>query len=233
MMSKYTLHNRLGSGGFVVQAMLAAANIEFDYEPLESRPNEPLGPKVAELNAWGQVPVLELEDGTRLSEVAAILAHLGFAEPLLRSGPNLWIDDHPGFLRWSVFLAVNVYEGVLRQSYTSRYFQSLLKPRGDAPSALPRDIDEIVTASVREAAKQRNHAAFKCIEKETANYEYVLSDRLSPCDIFLAMLYAWHNQKPDLPKCTAITTKVATHPVIRPIWAQNFHDRLDFKWHEL
>lgn len=232
-MNKYRLHNRMGSGGFVVQATLAAANIGFDYAPLESLPNEPLGPKIQSLNAWGQVPVLELQGGTRMSEVAAILAHLSYAEPAVRNGPNLWIDDHPMFLRWSVFLAVNAYEAILRQSYTSRYFCSLQDSRCETGLGVPADIDERVAVSVRQAAKQRIHEAFQCIEQETSQHEFLLGDRLSPCDIFLAMLYAWHNQKPDLPKCTHVTTRVATHPEIRAIWEQNFHDRLDFKWHEL
>ncbi|MEM1272913.1 MAG: glutathione S-transferase family protein [Pseudomonadota bacterium] len=223
----YRLHNRLGSGGFVVQATLAAADIAFHYDPITSKPNEPLGPRMRGLNEWGQVPVLELTDGTRITEVAAILAHLADAEPALRSGPTLWIDNLPMFLRWSVFLSVNAYEGILRQSYTQRYFS-----RG-ADDGLPEDADAGIATAIRRAAAQRVHDAFACIERETSQHNFLLSDRLSPCDIYLAMLYAWHNQRPDLPKCTRITTQVATHPRIRQIWKQNFHDRLDFRWHEL
>ncbi|MEM9320263.1 MAG: glutathione S-transferase family protein [Pseudomonadota bacterium] len=224
---RYRLHNRLGSGGFAVQATLAAAGIDFAYDPIASRPNEPLGPQIQDLNTWGQVPVLELESGARITEVAAILAHLADVEPALRSGPALWIDDHPLFLRWAVFLSVNAYEGVLRQSYTSRYFECELGPE------LPADTKDLIAGSIRQAASARVHEAFKTIERETAQHAFLLSDRLSPCDIYLAMLYAWHNRRPDLPKCTWITTQVATHPGIREIWKQNFHDRLDFKWHEL
>ncbi|MEM9348637.1 MAG: glutathione S-transferase family protein [Pseudomonadota bacterium] len=219
----YRLHNRLGSGGFVIQAALVAAKIDFEYRPVRSVPNTQVGEQVKELNPWGQVPILELEDGTRMTEVAAMLAHLSSAEPAIRMGPTLWVDNHPQFLRWAVFLSVNVYEAILRRSYTHRYFK-------DGPELSER---EAVKASIREAAGERIHAAFKCIEAETSGYQFLLSDRLSACDIYLAMLYAWYNQKPDLPKCTWITTQVATHPEIGPIWEQNFHDRLDFKWHEL
>lgn len=219
----YRLHNRLGSGGFVIEAALTAAGIDFAYDPIPSTPNTPLGDQVKAINAWGQVPVLELEDGTHLTEVAAILAHLSYAEPALRDGPDLWIDDHPLFLKWSVFLSVNVYEALLRQSYTARYFTD--DPEGDHG---PR-----IAASIRQAAGERMHAAFRCIEAETSGHKYLLSDRLSACDIYLALLYAWFNQKPDLPKCTWITAQVATHPSIRPLWEKNFHDRLDFKWHLL
>lgn len=228
----YRLHNRLGSGGFVVQATLAVAKIDFAYEPIESVPDQPLGRRVEGLNGWGQVPVLELEDGTRITETAAILAHLSYAEPSVRQGPVLWIDDHPSFLRWSVFLAVNVYEGILRRSYTDRFFSGIERAPGDRNEE-PNEIDAFITKAIRQAARERVHNAFKCIEAETADHKFLLSDRLSPCDVFLAMLYAWHNRQPDLPKCTWITTEIATHDQIRPIWKQNFHDRLDFKWHQL
>lgn len=234
---KYRLHNRLGSGGFPVQATLAAAGVDFEYVPLDSKPNQPLGQRVGHLNKWGQVPVLELGDGAMITELAAILIYLADTEPSVRNGPTVGIDDHAQFLRWSVFLSVNVYEGILRQSYAQRFYTG---PDALDPNASDGTwgedhgtLDDWMARSVRHAAKGRIHDAFLCIEDETRGKRFLLGDRLSPCDIFLAMLYAWHNQKPDLPKCTQITAHVATHAVIRPIWAQNFHDRLDFKWHEL
>jgi len=232
-MGKYILHNRLGSGGFAVQATLAAANIDFAYDPIDSVPDEPLGVRVRDLNAWGQVPVLELEDGTKITEVAAILMYLALAEPSLEHGPILWIENRALYYRWTVFLAVNVYEGILRQSYSHRYIDVPSDTVRAQGSDVPSDLDALLTAAVQRAATRRVHEALQCLEKDTKAHRYVLGDQLSPCDILLAMLYAWHNQKPDLPKCTWITTQVATHPKIRAIWEQNFHDRLDFKWHKL
>lgn len=198
---KYKLHNRLGSGGFVVQATLAAAKIDFAYEPIASKPNQPLDTQLGGLNAWGQVPILELEDGTRITETAAILAHLSYAEPTIRHGPDLWVDNHPMFLRWSVFLAVNAYEGILRKSYTNRFFSTLADQPGEV-SEDRKEIETLIRTSIQQSADERVHSAFKCVERETADHGFLLSDRLSACDVFLAMLYAWHNQKPDLPKCT-------------------------------
>ncbi|MEM7376802.1 MAG: glutathione S-transferase family protein [Pseudomonadota bacterium] len=233
MTEQYTLHNRLGSGGFVVQAACAVANVPLAYTPLVSKPNESLGRLVEGVNDWGQVPVLSLADGSRITEVAAILAYLAHTEPAITHGPRLWIDNHPAFLRWSVFLAVNVYEGILRQSYTEQYVSRVDEIERTETQPRSGAVDALVMRSVRAGAKKRNHDAFRFLERETAGHRFLLSDRLSACDILLAMLYAWHNRKPDLPKCTWITEHVATHDIIRPIWKQNFHDRLDFKWHEL
>jgi len=44
------------------------------------------------------VPVPVLEDGTRITETAAILLHLAAAEPTVRNGPGLWVDNQPLFV---------------------------------------------------------------------------------------------------------------------------------------
>ena len=36
------------------------------------------------------------------------------------TGPNLWIDNRPAFLRWTVFMSVNIDKHILRQSYHER-----------------------------------------------------------------------------------------------------------------
>ncbi|MEM6390502.1 MAG: glutathione S-transferase family protein [Pseudomonadota bacterium] len=225
-MTKYRLHNRLGSGGFAVQAALTLAGIDFDYEPIASLPNDAVANKIGRLNPWGQVPVLELETGARITEVAAILGYLAQSEPTMAEGPALWVDDWPSFHRWTTFLAVNVYEAILRRSYPERFFTAL---EGEASD----EMNAVMRAQVCDAANARCHQALLCLEAETAGHDYLLSDRLSPCDLFLAQLYAWHNPKPDLPKCTWITRQIATHAAIRPLWKQNFERFLDVKWHEM
>ena len=228
----YTLHNRLGSGGFVIEATLALAGVPFRFDPYPSRPNEPLGAQIADLNAWGQFPVLDLPDGRRMAEVAAILVHLSCEEASVREGPNLWVDDQVAFLRWCVFLSVNVYEGTLRQSYPDRFITPQ-RADDEATGELFDGLNAWARRNLISTAKQRVHDAFACIERDTARHACLLGPRLSACDIYLAMLFAWHGRQPDLPKCTRITEQVATHDLIRPIWARNFHDRMAFRWHEL
>ena len=221
MSMAYTLHNRLGSGGFAVEAVLALAGAEYRYIPIESVPSTPLGEKITHINPWGQVPALETPDGKVVTETAAILIHLADAEASVRDGPHLWNPDPPAFLRWTVFMAVNIYEGILRGTYPDRYFDAAL---------IDGDPDAVV-ASVRAAAKQRNHDAFTMIERAVDQGGFILGTQMSACDVFLAMLYAWHRKKPDLPKCTEITERVACHRVVNPIWEKNFDARLEEKWH--
>ena len=81
-----------------------------------------------------------------------------------------------------------------------------------------------------------HQAAFKLLEehvlaKNEEGHTFLLGERMSPVDVYLAFLYAWHNKQADLPGCTEITRRVATHEVIGPVWERNFRDRLDEKWH--
>ncbi|MEM6986539.1 MAG: hypothetical protein AAF499_08355 [Pseudomonadota bacterium] len=162
MTAQYTLHNRLGSGGFVVQAACAVAGIPLEYQPIESKPDTALGELVKGVNNWGQVPVLALADGTRVTELAAILAHLSITEPSFSRGPQLWIDNHPAFLRWSVFLAVNVYEGILRQSYTDQYTSGVRDVVSDPAADLPDNADALVAACVRDGAEKTTVTSCTC-----------------------------------------------------------------------
>ncbi len=218
----YRLHNRLGSAGFAVEACLAAAGVDFDYDPMDSVPGQSLQGKISNVNPWNQIPVLELDDGSAITEVAAILAYLAVSEPAFQRGPVLWIDDLAQLLRWSVFLSVNVNEALLRQTYTERFI---------AP--LPADMADPAAEAVREAANTRIDQALKTIEAATAEHKFLLSDRPTPCDVYLAMLYGWYGPKPDLPKCTWITTQIATNEVIRPLWEKNFQGLMEVEWHDL
>ena len=84
----YILHNRLGSGGFVVEATLALAGLEYVYELIESKPNTPVQEHISHINPWCQVPVLEIPNGKILTEVAAIICYLAQNENTCHSGPH-------------------------------------------------------------------------------------------------------------------------------------------------
>ncbi|MEM9221317.1 MAG: glutathione S-transferase [Pseudomonadota bacterium] len=229
----YVLHNRLGSGGFAVEAALTLAGAPFETRLITSRPSGPLGSAVAHLNRWGQLPVLEMGDGTKMTEVAAILAYLERVEVGCRQGPHLFMDDEASSLRWLVFLSVNVYEGILRQAYPERYIAPLPqepKAASRPPQGESGDRRAELERALALKAKERVHAAFRTIQAETEHHSFTLSDRLSCCDIYLAMLYEWHGTHADLPKCTAIARHVATHPKIAPLWEQNFQQGINDGW---
>lgn len=211
-MAKYTLYNRPGSGGFAVEAALTLAGQPFDYVDVGSQPGEEMPESFRATNPWGQVPTLILPDGTVMTETGAILTYLAGAHPEARLCPAPWTPPHGAFLRWITFLGANIYEGVLRNGYPHRFTDD------------PAGID-----AVRSAAIRRTHEGLRVLEEAVSDSGYLL-DRLSAADIYLAMLFAWHPDRDDLPRCAALTHRIAAQEVIAPVWRRNFDHRLAVKW---
>lgn len=206
----YTLYNRLGSGGFAVEAALVMAGVDHKLELIDSLPSTSLPDSFRAINPWNQVPALVTEDGTLITETGAILIWLAGRHPAM--GPEPWSNDHGVFVRWIVFLSVNIYEGVLRQTYPERFGS------------------ENALRSVIAAAQARNQKAYEMIEAHLEGRETLVGGPISAADIYLAMLTAWHRDLSVLPRVEALAEKVAGHPSIAPIWQRNFDARLDRKW---
>jgi len=55
----------------------------FDFRPVDMMAGETRGERFRAINPWGQVPVLELDDGRRLTQSNAIIRYLAAGTPLL------------------------------------------------------------------------------------------------------------------------------------------------------
>ena len=209
----YKLYNREGSGGFVVEAALALADVPYELVRLDSVPGTPLPATFRRINPWGQVPVLVMPDGTMMTETAAILVHLAACHPDKELGPTPGTTAHAVFLRWIVFMSANIYESEIRKGYPERF-----------------TTDSAGAAGVAEAATKRMSDGLGLIEGELRPGGFLLGDSMSLADVYLAMLNAWQGGGHDLPRCDDLTHRVARHPIIAPIWRRNFDHRLATTW---
>ena len=209
----YKLHNRLGSGGFAVEVALTLASQPFELILHETTPGTPMPEAFRDVNPWNQVPFLITPEGEAVSESAAMLIYIATVHPSAALGPAPGTREYAGFVRWLVFLSANVYEAILRKGYPERF-----------------TTDPQCTSSVVEAAVRRNQEAFRLIEEHLQPGKGLVGAELSLADIYMAMLYAWHPETDQCPKCTALTHRVAAHPVIASIWQRNFDHRLKRKW---
>lgn len=204
----YRLYNRPGSGGFVVEAALALADAPFVLEELESKAGTPLPESFRSVNPWGQLPTLILPDGSTMTETAAILVHLAACHPDRDLGPEPGTPAHAQFLRWLVFANVNVYEAVLRRSYPFRYTANTEALEG-----------------TREAAIARMGEALAVLEGAADPGPFLLGDRMTLADVYVAMLFVWFRGDIDAPRLTDLAARVRNHPVVAPIWRRHFGDR--------
>ena len=209
----YKLYNRIGSGGFVVEAALALGGVEFERIEIASKPATALPETFRDVNPWRQVPVLILPDGTMMTETAAILIYLATLKSDGELGPRTATPEYAALLRWLVFLSVNVYEATLRRIYPQRY-------TSDAEGA----------DGVSLAARQRGNEAFALLDAELQSREFLVGEQMSVGDVYLAMLFAWHPERDGRARCQALTHRVAAHPIVAPIWQRHFDHRLAVKW---
>lgn len=204
----YRLYNRVGSGGFVVEAALALAGAPCELVDLDSESSTPLPESFRAVNPWGQVPTLVLPDGSTMTESAAILIHLAACHPDKKLAPLPGTPAHARFLRWVVFANVNIYEAALRRSYPFRY------------TADPQAHD-----ATREAAIARMGEALAVLEKAIGAGPFLLGETMSLADVYFAMLFIWFRGRIEAPNLTRLTEGVRRHPTVAPIWRRHFGDK--------
>ena len=175
----HVLHSERNSGAFAVQSVLEATGAE--YRIVEVAEKSPRPASLLKLNPLGQVPVLELPDGTIMTESAAIVIHLADALAPGRLAPDLLSPARPTYLRLLLFMAVNLYTADLRLYYPARY------------TADPAGAD-----GVKQAALAHMDAQFAIIDQAIGDNRFLLSDDFSAADPYLLMLSYWHPEPQTL-----------------------------------
>ena len=171
----YVLHTETESGGFAVQAVLEAAGAEYRLVEVEGKSARQRALSFLKLSPLGQVPVLELPDGTVMTESAAILIHIADTLAPGRLAPDANSPDRPAFLRWVVFMAVNLYVADLRLYYPQRY-----------------TTEESGAGGVKQAALAHMDAHFAIVNEAIGDNAFLVSDSFSAADPYLLMLAHWH-----------------------------------------
>ncbi len=204
----YRLYNRIGSGGFVVEAALALADVPCELVDLDSKVGTPLPENFRKTNPWGQVPTLIMPDGSTMTETAAILIHLAACYPDKALAPLPGTPAHAVFLRWMIFASVNVYEAELRRAYPFRF-----------------TTDPDATEATRAAAIERMAQGLTVLEDAIGSGPFLLGESMSVVDLYIAMLFIWSWREIDAPRLTALTDRVQQHLIVAPIWRRHFDER--------
>ncbi len=202
----YTLYNAAGTGSFVVDAALAWAEAEYTRIEINLGNGLSLDGDLAHVNPMKQVPVLVLPSGEIMTESAAIAIHLSTMFPARGLAPSPGTTEHARFLRWMVFMSVNLYETDLRCFYSDRY------TKGREASA---------HSDVKMSAIDQFHDACGVLEQELEKKgPFVSGEQISIADVYLVMLVSWMAQESDLSKFRGIARirkEVERHPVAGPL----------------
>ena len=126
-MSALVLYGAPGSGSAAVEMALRACGLPFERVRAATWEPGPGLDALRRINPLGQIPTLQLPDGSVLTESAAILIHLGLQHPqsgLLPTDPSRRAQA----LRGLVFIAANCYPAVSISDYPERWTTATTQP---------------------------------------------------------------------------------------------------------
>lgn len=205
-----TLYGQPGWGSVLVEAQLVWYERPFAFvatgDLFESAEAREL---VLPFNPLAQVPTLVLDDGTVLTESAAITLALADESPDHQClVPGASSHERTPFLRWLLFITSNIYP-----TYTF----------GDDPARFVPD------PKAREGFRERvDSYAQKLygILDEAAASPWFLGERFTALDIYVKTLTHWRPGRKwferETPKLVAIADRVADLDPLRITWQRNF-----------
>jgi glutathione S-transferase len=205
----FKLYARAGAGSAAVEALLAVSGLSYELINVPREPDRSITSWFRAINSRGEVPALQLPDGTIMTESAAMMIYLAdLAEGL---APAVSASDRPAYLRWMVYLATAPYTSYLRMYYPARHSTDA----AHAPSIKARAMADI----------DRDFDFLADDMQNMSHGPFILGKELSAVDIYAAMLIAW---APDIQVLTArqpvlgeLYRAVSKIPVIRKVFDRN------------
>lgn len=204
----YKLFCRPGAGNVCVEAMLSECGVPVELILLDRDAEGRLPESLRAFNPMMQVPTLVMPDGSIMAESAAILVYLGDHYAKAGLAPAITAPERPQYLRWMAFLSSALYVSNLRYFYPQHY-----------------TTDPACHEAIKAKAAADLDIEYGVIATGLGSKSYLLGNSMTAADIYAAMLIQW---TPDIaalakahPNLKLLHDRVATRPLIAPIWARN------------
>jgi glutathione S-transferase len=170
----WTLYDFLPSGnGYKVRLALRELGRPFAYREIDILRGESREEWFLAKNPVGQIPVLELDDGTCLSESTAILFHVAEGSPLLPTSSL----GRTRVLQWMCFEQTHV-DGVISRARFRRLYPDVVPTR-------PEEFEQWWSEGAH---------ALRVLDAHLATREFLVDERFSIADI---ALYAYVHRAPE------------------------------------
>jgi glutathione S-transferase len=147
------------------------------------------------INSKGSVPVLELDDGQRLTEGPAIVQYIADQAPDSHLAPANGTLPRYRLQAWLNFITSEIHKG----------FGTLIS------SAMPEE--------AKSTAKARLTDRFAWVDRELRGHQYLMGDTFSVADAYLFTTTNWIKYAgldiSALPNLTAFAARVAARPAVQ------------------
>ena len=205
----YVLYGDRRSGSAIIEMALEEVGAPFEPRPVPLDGSAQLAAGYRRVNPMGRVPTLILPDGTVVTESLAILLTLEGRHPEAALLPAPDDPARAASLRWMALAAGEIYPCVTRDDYPERF-----------------SADPSHAAAIRERAGEMARDIWRIIEREAAPAPFVLGERFSMADLYLAVLSRWMGGESwmpaNCPRVEGLALAVAARPAAGAAWWRHF-----------
>lgn len=202
-----TVYGVPGWGSAISELMLTLAEIPYRFENVDGFDTP--GPQqeiLLALNPLCQVPTLRMDDGSVMSETAAVALMILDKRPDL--APPAGTPERQQFWRLLIWLVANVYPTFTYADYPERWVQV-----PDAPHQL------------RESCVAYRKFLYVWLDSQLQAAPYALGETLTLLDIYICVMRTWGPRPAwfaeNTPKLTAIADTVCTLPQLKTVLRNN------------
>lgn len=200
-----TVYGAPGWGSAISELMLTLADIPYQFENVEGFDTPgPVQEKLLKLNPLCQVPTLQLDDGSVMTESAAIALMILDTRPSL--APPVGSPERQQFWRLLVWLVANVYPTFTYADYPARFAP-------DAPEQL------------REQVMNYRKSLYVWLDQQLKATPYAFGEQVTLLDIYVCVMRTWGPRhawfSANTPNITAIADAVCAIPSLNKVLRDN------------
>ena len=208
----YTLYGKAGSGSAAIETALVVAREPFRIVETASWAQNDEYTDLLQANPLGQIPTLVLDDGSALTESAAILIYIATAHPDSKLLPAK-TSGRAQAIRGLVFIAANCYSAISIIDYPERWCE-------DA------DHDEKVQQRIRTGTRARLHKHWEMFADVFPGEPWLGGEELSALDLLAVVVSKWAGSRAHVerhrPAFHATLARIEAHPDVAPVLARNW-----------
>jgi GST-like protein len=211
----YTLYGKTGSGSAAIEAALTLTRQPFRIVETATWEQNDAYAELLAVNPLGQIPTLVLDDGTALSESAAILIHLGTVHDDSTLLPRD-LSARAQAVRGLVYIAANCYAAISIIDYPERW-------------CAEADADEAVKERIRAGTRARLHRHWELFADVFSATPCLGGSDLSALDLLAAVVSKWSGARQHLarhrPAFHETLQRIESVPDVAPIFARHWPPR--------
>ena len=208
----YTLYGKTGSGSAAIEAALTLTRQPFRIVETATWEQNDAYAELLAVNPLGQIPTLVLDDGTALSESAAILIHLGTVHDDSTLLPRD-LSARAQAVRGLVYIAANCYAAISIIDYPERW-------------CAEADADEAVKERIRAGTRARLHRHWEMFADVFSATPCLGGSDLSALDLLAAVVSKWSGARQHLarhrPAFHETLQRIESGPDVAPIFARHW-----------